>query len=128
MGSRIAELGRTIYSPFYAKLPAQWDKLFAADVRRQFVEKPIKEKPMDDIIARLDRAINNPTAEFPPNDWAAKVEVLFRDAKAEILHLRSLAGAVSDGPSLAEIKRKEVAVQPGGCAPPVHTDPPKDAA
>jgi hypothetical protein len=43
---------------------------------------------------------------IPTNGWGEPLTALFNEAIAEIERLRSLAGAVTRGPSLADIKAK----------------------
>ena len=59
-----------------------------------------------DIVERLNAAILHPGSEFPPNGWAPVIEHLLRDCLAEIEHLRSLAGAVSQGESFDDIAKR----------------------
>jgi hypothetical protein len=65
-----------------------------------------------DIVAKLDLLGSLKLGDpFPdelggPDDWGPPISKLANDAAAEIRRLRRLAGAVSEGPSFAEIKEK----------------------
>ena len=61
---------------------------------------------MDDILTRLTEAIEHPEIAFALPGWAKKAETLFADAKAEITNLRAVAGSVSHGASLAQIREQ----------------------
>lgn len=58
-----------------------------------------------DVLDRLNRWASFQQGEIMPNNWGPELHADLVDAIAEIERLRSIAGAVSDGPSMADIKR-----------------------
>ena len=62
---------------------------------------------MSDLVERLRQIQNTKGGRIdwlPPNGWAEPLSKLCGDAADEIERLRSLAGAVSPGQSVADIK------------------------